>query len=179
MKRRDLIKLVTLATGSMLSVPLLNSLLVSCESNSTITAETYELQFFNREDFKLIQELVDIILPRTDSPSATDVGVHKTIDTMIAQVYSPQQKSDYKNQFSAFKKQIENTNESWEIIMKQLLSSEESDAKKGLNELRNQTIAYYLSTEEVSKKHLNYLPVPGDYEPCIELNSVKGKAWAI
>ena len=30
-----------------------------------------------------------------------------------------------------------------------------------------------------TKTLLNYLPVPGSYEPCIELSEVNGKAWAL
>lgn len=45
--------------------------------------------------------------------------------------------------------------------------------------IRQQTIAYFLSTEEICMNHLNYLPVPGKYEACISLASVGGKAWAI
>lgn len=45
--------------------------------------------------------------------------------------------------------------------------------------IKQQTIAYFLSTEEISTNHLNYLPVPGKYEACISLESVGGKAWAI
>ncbi len=47
------------------------------------------------------------------------------------------------------------------------------------NQLRQQTISYYLSSEEICTNYLNYLPVPGKYEPCITLEEAGGKAWAI
>ncbi len=46
-------------------------------------------------------------------------------------------------------------------------------------EVKQQTIAYYLASEEISTKYLNYLPVPGEYKACIPLSEVGGKAWAI
>ena len=60
-------------------------------------------------------------------------------------------------------------------------STEEKDqmAKSAFLEFKQQTIAYYLSTEEIATNYLNYLPVPGTYESCISLESVGGKAWAL
>ena len=44
---------------------------------------------------------------------------------------------------------------------------------------KQQTVAYYLSTEEVATKFLTYLPVPGKYEACITVEEAGGKAWAL
>ena len=57
MKRSELIKLVTLATGSLLSVPLMNSLLVSCKDVPLKNDGDYILQFFNEEDFLFVKTL--------------------------------------------------------------------------------------------------------------------------
>lgn len=180
MKRRELIKLVTLATGSVLSVPLMNSLLIGCESATKVEDVDYTLQFFNKDEFTFVRKIIDVILPRTDSPSATDVGVHTTIDTMLAKVYEPKQKTIYKTQFSELLSFVNKSDKTMtEVLMELLMSEDNTRARKGLVELKQQTIAYYYSTEEISKNHLNYIPVPGKYEPCISLEEVNGKAWAI
>jgi hypothetical protein len=53
------------------------------------------------------------------------------------------------------------------------------DIKKGLHQIKQQTVAYYLSTEKIGTEYLNYLPIPGEYKSCISLDEVGGKAWAI
>lgn len=182
MKRRELIKIVTLATGSVLSVPLMNSLLVSCKDVPSINDEIYVLQFFNEEDFLFVKSLIDTILPKTESPSATEVGVHKIIDTMVGTVYKPLDRIDFEKRFLALKKYLKSTSENELLALQNLsTSSNERDeiAKRSLLELKQHTIAYYLTTEEISKKYLNYLPIPGKYKPCISLDEVDGKAWAI
>lgn len=180
MKRRELIKLVTMATGVALAVPLSSTLLTACQKVEAVKDSDYQLQYLNEQDFSSLMEMLDIILPKTDSPSAVEVGVHQIIDTMLSQVYTNDQKKEFSEKFSAL---INYTSSGMDTDnFKALLSSEEEsdqEAKSGLIGLKQQAVAYYLSTEEVGKNYLNYLPVPGAYEPCISLESVGGKAWAL
>lgn len=185
MKRRDIIKCTAVLSGAALGAPLLSSLLSGC--GPQVATDSSELSFFNTDDFNMVSSLTDIILPRTDSPSATEVGVHNMIDTMVGQVYSELDREKYLSNWNALKKHLSNDflqKESTDQL--ELLKSLETstdlnlkDAKQSFRAIKQQTIAYYLSTEEVGTKFLNYLPVPGEYEGCIELSSVNGKAWAI
>jgi len=184
MKRREVIKLVSLATGAAISAPLLSSLLTGCKKTETIADVDYELQFFNENEFKHIRAFVDVILPKTDSPSATELGVHKTIDTIVGSVYRPDEKENYKKNFSSFMKHIDgfldlNNEEQTKLLQHINTNNSNQETKSAYLELKQQTIAYYLSTEEISKNYLTYLPVPGKYEPCITLEEAGGKAWAI
>jgi hypothetical protein len=182
MKRRELIKLVTLATGSVLSASLLNSLLVGCKDVPSKYGGDYILQFFNEEDFLLVQSLMNTILPKTESPSATDVSVHQIMDTMIGTVYKPSERVAYKKRFLALKQFLKTSTEKQLVALQNLTeSTNENDeiAKGALLDLKQQTIAYYLSTEKIAKNYLNYLPIPGQYKACISLDEVDGKAWAL
>lgn len=182
MERRELIKLVSLATGSLLSAPLMGSLIVGCKGDISVDDQNYQLLFFEQKDFSLVQKLVDIILPKTDSPSASEVNVHKTIDLMIGTVYKPEQRRQYLVHFFKLKEYLESSKKE-DLITLNTLSKSDDDrdklAKKALMDLKQQTIAYYLSTEVIAKNHLNYLPIPGKYEACISLDEVNGKAWAL
>ncbi len=180
MERRELIRLVTLATGAALAVPLSSSLLTACNKVEKIKDSNYMLSFFNDEDFSSLQKMLDIIIPKTDSPSAVDVGVHQIIDTMIGKVYNPEQQKEFSEKFAALNTYA-GSNTSMKSFKTLMASEDKNDqiAKTGLLELKQQAVAYYLSTEEVGKNYLNYLPVPGAYEPCISLESVDGKAWAL
>ena len=180
MERRELIKLVTLATGAALAVPLSSSLLTACKKVAYVEDSNYTAHFFNEQDFSLAQNLMNFILPKTDSPSAVDVGVHQIMDTMVGTVYSPEQKEKFSESFAALKSY--GTSESQLEQLKGIAASTEEKeqmVKSAFLELKQQTIAYYLSTEEIATKYLNYLPIPGKYEACISLESVGGKAWAL
>ncbi len=191
MDRRKILKYVAYATGAAVSAPLASSLLVSCQSDAVSTISdnaATKLSFFNKKEFAVISDLVDIMLPKTDSPSATEVGVHNMIDQMVGTAYRPEAKEEYQSKFASFFKYLNDKGiadmdaPAKLELLKTLEKSEEAsleDAKDGFLNLRQQAIAYYLSAEEIGTKYLNYLPVPGEYEPCISLEEAGGKAWAL
>lgn len=191
MHRRKVIQLVTLATGATISTPLLSSLLTSCKQPSSSDLSGFEPRFFSVDDFKWVHDLVNVILPKTDSPSAVDVGVHQTIDTMLDKVYKPLEQEQYKKSFFALRNYLiqESNNEFFDLDYDNQLRLVEdlslttadnlSLPQQGLLNLKQQTIAYYLQTEEIATNFLNYLPVPGQYLPCIPVEETGNKAWAI
>tara|TARA_R100001143_G_scaffold63604_1_gene73756 strand:+ start:6534 stop:7082 length:549 start_codon:yes stop_codon:yes gene_type:complete len=182
-----MLKYTALITGGTISAPFATAFLSGCsrpEEFGTVT----DLHFFTPEEFEWISLLADTILPRTDSPSATDVNVHYTIDSMIGLVFD----EDFKNQFRSQWAELENylnrqnftelESSAREILLSELERNRENDlseARQVFKEIKQQTIAYYLTTEEVGKNHLNYLPIPGEYKPCISQEDVNHKAWAI
>ena len=97
----------------------------------------------------------------------------------------------YKANFSALKEYLNTVKgqsfinlkpEEKTTVLHELIDSREDSTKTARNSLldiKNQSIAYYLNTEKVAKNHLNYLPVPGPFLPCIPLDELNGKAWAI
>lgn len=177
MKRRDILKYTAMATGAVLSAPLILSL-NGCRSELKVN---YIPTFFDLEELAAMGKLVDIILPKTDSPAATEVGVHQTIDSMVANVYTAEEQKDYREGFDALKKYL-STAPDISSAVKSLESAEQADESthvKAYRALKQQAMAYYLSSEQVITDHLNYLPVPGEYKPCIDVTAVGNKAWAI
>ncbi|MEM9921006.1 MAG: gluconate 2-dehydrogenase subunit 3 family protein [Bacteroidota bacterium] len=182
MTRRDILKYTAYATGAVVATPLLTSLLSGCQADGGPTVdESYQAHFFGEEDMKLLTELVDIILPKTDSPAASEVGVPKLIDSMVGTVYQQADKASYQKGFEALKQSMADASDKSAVAQSLITDSaqKETDAGKAFLHLRQQTIAYYLSTEEIGKNYLNYLPIPGEYQACIDLAEVDGKAWAI
>lgn len=186
MKRREILKYTAYITGAAVSAPLISSLLTGC---ANADGGTSDLQFFDEDSFTLLSDLVDTILPKTDSPSATEMNVHKMIDSMVGTVYKKEDRLDYQKGFQALtselndKKSFNKLSTGEKIsLLNQLESTTESSlekARKAYVDLKQQTIAYYLSTETIGKEFLNYLPIPGSYEPCVSLESTGGKAWSL
>ena len=192
MKRREILRYTALATGAIVGAPLLSTILSGCKTDVVDNAVDYSLQFFNKQDFAMMKDLIDIILPKTDSPSASEVGVHKMIDSMVGTVYNKEDRKAYKIGFSSLVSYLEKQAGGKDFLDMEadkkldLLQKLERPAgnvlenvRRAYLDLKQQTIAYYLSTEEIAKNYLNYLPVPGDYESCIPLADVGGKAWAL
>lgn len=192
MDRREVLKYTALLTGATISAPLLSVILSGCNTPPAENAATGQLTFFSQEEFSLLTRLADLILPKTDSPSASDAGVHYTIDSMVGTIYKEEDKARFKKGFGALANYLNAATEGQGIssqetsvqlnLLRQLEGSKEEEweeARSAFLGLKQQTIAYYLSTKEIATHYLTYLPVPGVYKACISVEEAGGKAWAI
>ncbi len=183
MERRAILKYTAYATGAALSAPLISSLLVGCQSEVATAKAAEGLAFFSGPQMELVKQVANLILPKTDSPSATEVGVHDMIDHMVGNVYSEQERNNYKSGFEALATLLSKAKGEDLVGMVTQLNNGEAAlpeaARKAFTSLKQQTIAYYLSSKEIGMNYLSYLPVPGDYEACISVEEAGGKAWAL
>lgn len=85
MNRRDAIKNLGLSLGFVVVTPTVISLLNSCKADPVWLPE-----YFSQNEGYLIQSLVDIILPETDTPSASQVNVPQFIDVYTRDVMEPE-----------------------------------------------------------------------------------------
>ena len=104
MHRREVLKYTALVTGAVVSAPLVASLLSGC-SDMTSSAADKEL-YLDEESFGFLTDIIDTILPSTDSPSASEVGVHLTIDHMIGKVYNDGDRNTWRTRFDALKRYL-------------------------------------------------------------------------
>ncbi|MBT8281913.1 MAG: gluconate 2-dehydrogenase subunit 3 family protein [Muriicola sp.] len=215
MDRRIALKNMGLALGYTIATPTLLSLVQGCND---VKAVDWTPDFFTEEEGNIIIKLVDIILPKTDTPSASEVNVHVFIDRFTNEIMEEIQQDMTKLSLNKFiqnalsetgkEKAEELTTEDLEpIFAKTLEVSEEemieneelmikntSAAAKGENEavpdevmrysfsknLRDMTIWGYKTSEYVGENVLAYLPVPGEYIGCGDLNELTGgKDWSL
>ncbi|MDQ2076780.1 gluconate 2-dehydrogenase subunit 3 family protein [Marinimicrobium sp. ABcell2] len=196
MNRRQILQYTAWITGSAVSAPLAGAILSGCSRSdndkvATRTSSDSELpilHFFSPDQFKRVKYLADTILPKTDSPSASDVDVHITMDSMLGQVFAEPHQRTFKHNWLALERHLEqqnfmqqDTSQQTDMLSALELSTDSAtaEARQGLLDFKQQVIAYYLSTEEIGRNYLNYLPIPGTYEPCISVDDVNNRAWAI
>ncbi|MGC6480016.1 MAG: gluconate 2-dehydrogenase subunit 3 family protein [Flavobacteriaceae bacterium] len=98
MNRRTALKNLGLSLGAVTVAPALGNLLQSCESGPQWTP-----QFFSQEQARLLELMVDVILPETDIPGAKSLGLASKIDLMIHMLTEEEQKpllTQLANQFT-------------------------------------------------------------------------------
>lgn len=191
MDRRDILKYAAMLTGAAIYAPLTTSLLTGCSKQAETTMATAGVktkgQFFDDKTFDLLTQIMDVILPKTDTPSASEVNVNGIMDNMFAKVFKPHYQKEFLKKFAALegvltKSGFHNASPAKQLEIIQLLESTPADQQtevyRAYIDIKQQTVSYYLSTEEIAENHLNYLPVPGGYTPSISVKEVGGKAWA-
>ncbi len=215
MDRRKALRNMGLALGYTVATPTLISIVQSCKTETELE---WTPDFFSKDEGAVLTKLVDIIIPKTDTPSASETQVHLFIDRFTDQVMEPQQQEFVKMSLSRFiekalkesgkEKAGELTAEELEPILATALKATPEDQTKYFeaieqyqeaisegkeamldentsrfafaNNLRGLTIMGYKTSEFVGEEVLAYLPVPGEYIPCGDLQELTGgKAWSI
>lgn len=215
MDRRRVLKNMGMSLGYMVATPTLLSIVQSCKSEPAIT---WTPEFLAQNEGSVLSKLVDIILPKTDTPSATEVQVDIFIDKFAKDVMETEQQDFFKMSMNKFvnkaladsgKEKAEDlTAEDLEPVLasslkytkdqqtemsKSIKSYTEAIAEGGTaelddevsrfafaNNLRGMTIWGYKASEYVGEEVLAYLPVPGEYVPCGDVQELTGgKAWSL
>jgi hypothetical protein len=216
MDRRIALKNMGLALGYTVATPTIISLMQSCKQE---TDPVWTPLFFTPEQGPVVMHLADLILPKTDTPSATEVGVHTFLDRYMNEVSEPQEQELIKMGLSRFmekamvdsgKKVGDPLNpEDLEPVLAEALKRREKEQEAQIyetlttytqamaegqpaeldgevsrfvfaNQFRDAVIWSYKTSEYVGEEVLAYLPVPGEYIGCGDLEELTGgKAWSI
>jgi hypothetical protein len=92
MNRRDAIQRVALLMGGVVSA---SAILGVLKGYAKEPGPDWKPLVLGKEDLAVVERVVDIILPRTDTPGALDVGVPAFVDTMLKEVYSKEARDHY------------------------------------------------------------------------------------
>jgi len=198
MKRRDALKNLGFATGFFVATPTIVSILQSCISD----VKMWVPEFFTSEQGVVLTNLVDIILPKTDLPSATEMNVPQFIDKYANEVLDDETQAQVKTAFNdiipILKPNSEDsidkvTQEDYKVLLdKYMLFKDDIDEEREanpeslemtksefLNALKGITIKAYVTTQEIGENVLAYDPIPGAYY-CGDLQELTGgKSWSL
>ena len=188
MKRRELIKKSAIVLGASLSAPALLSLLKGCKSEPALT---WKPTFFTEKQAKLVSELAETIIPKTDLPGAKEVKVPQFIESYVAEVYKQEEREKFMKGLDEFAQKVKETQKDDFILLpkeNQLKVAEQwnneevplfkkSEEKTFFIMMKELTIVGYCTSEVGATQLLRYDPVPGTYKGCIPFSEV-GKTWA-
>jgi len=149
-----------------------------------------------RKYTSLISELVEVIIPISDTPSAKDAQVHNFIISYLENCASRKEYKNFMNGLndieSESKTRFNQLYKDCRVDQKYLLLKELDDSsnnsliKKISNKilgrsffelLKSLTIEGYCTSEVGATKFLRYQPVPGNYEAITNITKNQ-KAWA-
>ena len=99
MDRRKALKNMGMSLGYVVATPTLISIVQSCNTEKALE---WTPDFFTKEEGAVLSHLVDIILPKTDTPAATEVQVDLFIDRFADQVMQKQQQDFLKMSMGKF-----------------------------------------------------------------------------
>jgi gluconate 2-dehydrogenase gamma chain len=97
LNRRELIQNSSLTLGAFFS----SQTLLALADTATTKTVTKTKSFLDKNDRLLVAQISEIIMPRTDTPGAIDVGVPDKMDEIFAQALNTQEQQKIKDGFAA------------------------------------------------------------------------------
>ncbi len=195
--RREVLQRVAYLMGGAVSAPAILGMLNGCAPKKE--ALSWQPVFFTPEQGAIVAEVAEIIIPRTSTPGAKDVGVPGFIDTMLKDVYEQVDRDRYLAGLKEFDDAARKAHGKGFI---ELSKAQQTEQVKKFNDdaiatelaydprpknlqrpfilmTRELTLLGFFCSEAGATQVLQYVAVPGGYQPCVPIAQAgNGKAWA-
>lgn len=143
--------------------------------------------FFDRQQFRLVERIVDVMIPQTDTPGAQAAGVHHFIDMMLAEWASAERQARYVQGLRDLDTSLREIGSSDFVSstpaqqLETLRSLDERAYSDGAGdsfyrELKKLALFGYYSSEAGATVELQYEAVTPDYKACVPIEDV-GRTW--
>jgi len=177
MHRRELLALIGAgATASLLS-PL--SATERFDLGRSLHRRLAELpRTLTSADRALVARIADLVIPRTDTPGAIDVGVPAFVDALMGGWYSDQERADFQKGLADLDRRAGGAGfvaqpEAAQIGLLESLdgkSGPKGSAEDAFARLKQLTIYGYFTSERVQKEVLETVIIPGRFDGCIPIH---------
>ncbi len=190
--RREALRKTALLMGAAVSASAIAGLLNGCKATPDLN---YKPVFFTEDQARLVSELSEIIMPKTDTPGAKELGVPNFIDKMLNEVYKKEDQERFINGLTSFDEEAKKSfgdafiyckpeDQTAHITKTLSVAIEEKKANYAAKQpfilmAKELTMLGYFSTETGATQVLQYEAVPGSYKGCIPLKEAgNGRTWA-
>lgn len=178
--------------GYAISAPVLAGVMKGCKASPELT---FNPVFLTPDQARLVSELAEIIIPKTDTPGAKDVGVPGFIDVMVKECFKPEDQELFTTGLKEFDEGaksakgdlfVDLSDEDRVAYVKQVhdeavtaMSNPENRDKPRpfVLTVKELTLVGFFTSQPGAEQVLQYEAVPGAYKGCIPLAEV-GKTWA-
>ena len=166
------------------------ALLHSCKQEASLNVN-WQPETLSRSHVYAIEKVLDVILPKTETPGAVELGIPRFISKYVTQVLSVEDQEAMIEVADRFVTQFETnsgtslgkaTQEDFETMIKKNFEGEDNrdDGFEFLDRVRGLGIWAWENSARVAKEHMWYEPVPARYVGCRPLDAEgDGKRMAL
>jgi hypothetical protein len=190
--RREALRKTALLMGAAVSASALSGILQGCKAAPELT---YTPSFFTEDQARIVMEVAEIIIPKTDTPGAKDAGVPGFIDIMLKDCYKKEDQDRFIAGLATFDEEAKKVygdsfiyckpEQQVELVTKTHAAAlaeakENKEAKRPFILMAKElTLLGFFTSEPGATQVLQYIAVPGSYKGCIPLAEAgNGKTWA-
>jgi gluconate 2-dehydrogenase gamma chain len=200
MNRRELLQRVAMLMGGAISAPAVLGVLNGCSPKPT---SSWQPLFLSKEEGAMVEAVCDLILPRTGTPGAREVGVPAFIDSILKDAYPSEDQARFVSglkdfdaeaqrvhgkpflelqpaQQMSFLQQLQDT-----AVAKEKTEEADKDVPAGERKrpfvlmMKELTLLGFFTSQVGATQILQYEAVPGGFQACIPIAQAgNGKQWA-
>lgn len=187
MSRREAIQRAALLLGVAISPSILAGVLRAQPASAVAAAA--KPAYLTPKQFEIAAAAAERILPRTDTPGATDVGVPAFIDLMVGKFMMAEERAMFTAGLALVEsmslmttslRRVEFVSMSaadQDAILKRIATDSQAKDKSFFHQLRELTLLGYFTSEQIAKNVLHYDPIPGKFQSDVPLAEVGNRAW--
>ena len=168
MNRRDLLKN---GVYGLAGVTLSSTLISTLQSCSSI--EKYSPLYFSKTEFSLLSNIVDFLIPKTETPGALEMKVPQFIDIIISETYNNESKNNFSNKLKLLIEDLKSNNidlSDYNSMKSKFVSDFNNKTHQELyNQIRDLTVWGFKTSKEIALNVLNYNPIPGYQLGCVNI----------
>ena len=200
MNRRELIQRVAMLMGGAISAPAVLGVLNGCSPKPS--GASWTPQFLSKEEGAVVADVADLILPRTDTPGARDVGVPAFIDVILKDAYPAEDQARFVSGLKDFDAEAQRAHDkpflelpqAQRMAFLQKVHDEAAAAEKTQADsevppserkrpfvlmMKELTLLGFFTSQVGATQVLQYVAVPGGFQACIPIAQAgNGKQWA-
>jgi hypothetical protein len=193
MNRREALKRTAWVMGGVVSAPAIMGILKGCKAEPDLA---WKPEFMTKEQASIVSEVAEIIIPKTDTPGAKEVGVPGFIDKILKNCYTKEDQERFTTGLASFD---EEAKKAYGDVFMDLEPEQQQEYVKKVHDeaikveqttqpapkrpfilmTKELTMLGFFTSEPGATQVLQYDPVPGAYKGCIPVSEAgNGKTWA-
>jgi len=169
MNRRDLLKKGVYGLAGISLSSTLISTLQSCTS-----IEKYSPHYFSKTEFSLLFNIVDFLIPKTETPGALEMKVPQFIDIIISETYNNESKNNFSNKLKLLIEDFKSNNidlSDYNSMKSKFVNDFNNKTHQEIyNQIRDLTVWGFKTSKEIALNVLNYNPIPGYQLGCVDID---------
>ena len=169
MKRRDLLKK---GVYGLVGVTLSSTLISTLQSCSSI--EKYSPLYFSKTEFSLLSNIVDFLIPKTETPGGLEMKVPQFIDIIISETYNNESKNNFSNKLKLLIEDFKSNNidlSNYNSMKSKFVNDFNNETHQEMyNQIRDLTVWGFKTSKEIALNVLNYNPIPGYQLGCVDID---------
>jgi hypothetical protein len=193
MDRREALKRTAWIMGGVVSAPAIAAIMKGCKAEPGID---WKPTFLSKEQALMVTEVAEIIIPKTETPGAKEVGVPAFIDLVLKDCFSKEDQDRFlaglqefdaaaKQNFGSLfmdlepARQQEHVKKIHDAAIEVEKTTQPAPKRPFVLVMKELTMLGFFTSKAGATEVLQYDPVPGGYKSCVPLKEAgKGRTWA-